>query len=90
MKPESRVETRTAHPPAAAAAAVSRPAPPVGAKPAVKKSKLAAGNTINHPILGRGTIVRKEGEGPDAKLTVSFPGQGLKKIIAKYAGLTDE
>jgi DNA helicase-2/ATP-dependent DNA helicase PcrA len=72
------------------APASSRPAQPAAAKPAARKSKLSAGSTINHPTLGRGTIVRKEGEGPDAKLTVSFPGHGLKKLIAKYAGLTDE
>ncbi|MCZ2146849.1 MAG: UvrD-helicase domain-containing protein [Bryobacterales bacterium] len=73
---------------APAAPAPSKPA--AAAKPAARKPKLSAGSTINHPTLGRGTIVRKEGEGPDAKLTVSFPGHGLKKLIAKYAGLTDE
>jgi len=31
--------------------------------------------------------VRREGEGDDAKLTVSFPGHGLKKLVEKYAGL---
>jgi DNA helicase II / ATP-dependent DNA helicase PcrA len=54
------------------------------------KGKLSPGSVINHPTLGRGTIVKKEGEGPDAKLTVSFPGVGLKKLIAKFAGLSDE
>jgi DNA helicase-2/ATP-dependent DNA helicase PcrA len=32
-------------------------------------------------------IVRCEGEGEDTKLTVSFPGYGLKKLIQKYAKL---
>jgi DNA helicase II / ATP-dependent DNA helicase PcrA len=49
------------------------------------------GSTIRHPKYGRGTVLRKEGEGDEAKLTVSFPGHGLKKLIAKYAGIkTDE
>jgi DNA helicase-2/ATP-dependent DNA helicase PcrA len=49
------------------------------------------GSTVEHPRYGRGTVVRREGEGDDAKITVSFPGYGLKKLIAKYAGLkTDE
>ncbi len=74
-------------PPPAPAPAVK---PVLGAKPAPKKSKLSPGSTITHPNYGRGTIVRKEGEGPDAKVTVNFPGHGLKKLIAKYAGLTDE
>ncbi|MCX6621774.1 MAG: hypothetical protein NTY38_12010 [Acidobacteria bacterium] len=42
---------------------------------------------IEHPRYGRGMVLRREGEGEDAKLTVSFPAHGLKKLIAKYAGL---
>lgn len=78
-----------AAPPPQAPAPVAKPAA-IGAKPAPKKSKLSPGASINHPNLGRGTIVRVEGEGPDAKVTVNFPRHGLKKLIAKYAGLTDE
>jgi len=69
---------------------VARPAgkpPGSGSGP---KGKLSPGSIINHPTLGRGTIVKKEGEGPDAKLTVNFPGVGLKKLVAKFAGLNDE
>jgi DNA helicase II / ATP-dependent DNA helicase PcrA len=46
-----------------------------------------AGETVNHPKYGRGTVLRREGEGEDAKLTISFPGYGLKKIVEKYAGI---
>jgi DNA helicase-2/ATP-dependent DNA helicase PcrA len=66
------------------------PAPkPVAAprQPPVRGKK-ATGSTIQHPKYGRGTILRREGDGEDAKLTISFPGYGLKKLIAKYAGLT--
>jgi DNA helicase-2/ATP-dependent DNA helicase PcrA len=45
------------------------------------------GATINHPKYGRGKILRREGEGEDAKLTISFPGYGLRKIVEKYAGI---
>jgi DNA helicase-2/ATP-dependent DNA helicase PcrA len=31
-------------------------------------------------------VVRREGEGENAKVTVSFPGHGLKKIVEKYLG----
>ena len=41
---------------------------------------------IQHPKYGRGVVLRREGDGEDAKLTVSFPGYGLKKIVEKYAG----
>jgi DNA helicase II / ATP-dependent DNA helicase PcrA len=70
-------------------------APPASSppKPQAPKAKrgMTAGAVVQHPKYGRGTILRKEGDGEDAKLTVSFPGHGLKKLIAKYAGLkTDE
>ncbi|MCC7174485.1 MAG: UvrD-helicase domain-containing protein [Bryobacterales bacterium] len=48
------------------------------------------GAVIEHPRWGRGTVVRREGEGEDAKLTVQFPGHGLKKLLQKYAGLKTE
>src|SRR4051794_5231759 len=57
------------------------PAPPPvrkGARP---------GATVDHPKYGTGTVVRREGEGDDAKITVNFPRFGLKKLVEKYAGL---
>src|SRR5262249_3760975 len=62
------------------------PAPPVSA--AAKEVKL--GSTIEHAKYGRGTIVRLEGSGEDTKVTVSFQGYGLKKLVAKYAGIKVE
>ena len=64
------------------------PAVPPPSLPAKKAKRRAA--TVNHPRYGRGNIVRWEGEGEDAKVTVLFPGYGLKKLIAKYAGLKAE
>jgi DNA helicase II / ATP-dependent DNA helicase PcrA len=55
-----------------------------------KKKKLGPGSTVEHAKYGRGTVVRLEGSGDDTKLTVSFPGYGLKKLIAKYAGIQIE
>jgi DNA helicase-2/ATP-dependent DNA helicase PcrA len=49
-----------------------------------------AGATIRHPKYGRGTVLRREGDGEDAKLTVSFPGYGLKKLVEKYAGIQED
>jgi DNA helicase-2/ATP-dependent DNA helicase PcrA len=42
---------------------------------------------VKHAKYGTGLIVRVEGEGEDAKLTINFPGYGMKKLVAKYAGL---
>jgi DNA helicase-2/ATP-dependent DNA helicase PcrA len=46
-----------------------------------------AGMTVQHPKYGTGMVVRREGDGDDAKITVNFPRFGLKKLIEKYAGL---
>jgi DNA helicase-2/ATP-dependent DNA helicase PcrA len=45
------------------------------------------GSHVRHPKYGRGLVLRREGAGDSAKLTVSFPGYGQKKLIEKYAGL---
>ncbi len=54
------------------------------------QKKFGPGSTVEHAKYGRGTVLRLEGSGEDAKLTVSFPGYGLKKLIAKYAGIKVE
>lgn len=50
-------------------------------------SGLKAGMRVRHAKYGQGLIVKCEGEGDNLKLTVSFPGYGMKKLIEKYAGL---
>jgi DNA helicase II / ATP-dependent DNA helicase PcrA len=71
--------------PAPKPAAVAQPVERVTAP--AKPKKVGPGSTIEHSKYGRGTIVRLEGSGEDAKVTVSFPGHGLKKLVAKYAGI---
>jgi DNA helicase II / ATP-dependent DNA helicase PcrA len=56
----------------------------------VRPKKVGLGSTIDHPKFGRGTIMRLEGSGEDAKITVSFPEHGLKKMVAKFAGIKIE
>lgn len=63
----------------------SPPAPPLPVKPAQAAQKAVIGNIIEHPRWGKGTVVRREGEGEYAKITVSFPGYGLKKLVERYA-----
>ena len=53
----------------------------------VRKKGYGLGSVVVHPRFGRGTVVRREGDGDDAKLTVSFPGHGLKKILQRFAEL---
>ncbi len=83
--------------PAAPAAATktvpvaAKAVPTTNAPQPTKRAKpLRNGSSIIHPKYGRGTVLRREGDGDDAKLTVSFPGYGLKKLIEKYAGIKEE
>jgi DNA helicase-2/ATP-dependent DNA helicase PcrA len=50
-------------------------------------AELRPGARVRHPLFGVGTVLRREGEGDELKLTVSFPGVGAKKLVARYAGL---
>ena len=52
--------------------------------------RVGPGSTVHHAKYGSGTVVRLEGSGEDTKVTVSFPGHGLKKLVAKYAGIKVE
>jgi DNA helicase II / ATP-dependent DNA helicase PcrA len=64
-----------------------RPAQQVPSSGTRRPAGFRAGATVQHPKYGRGTVLRREGDGEDAKLTISFPGYGLKKIVEKYAGI---
>jgi len=72
--------------PKAAPVVQSTPAPVI--KKAAKK--FGPGSVIEHAKYGRGTVLRIEGSGEDTKVTVNFPAYGLKKLIAKFAGITIE
>ena len=77
-------------PPQPPPAPFSRPAatskPLTQAAPPVRKAA-RTGMQVEHPKYGTGTVVRREGDGDDAKITVNFPRFGLKKLVEKYAGL---
>ncbi len=45
------------------------------------------GSRVRHARYGTGVVMRAEGSGEDAKLTVNFPGYGQKKFVAKFAAL---
>ncbi|HYL97525.1 MAG TPA: 3'-5' exonuclease, partial [Blastocatellia bacterium] len=52
-----------------------------------KTDTYKVGTRVKHARYGRGVILQCDGAGDDAKLTVSFPGFGQKKFVAKFAGL---
>jgi DNA helicase-2/ATP-dependent DNA helicase PcrA len=50
-------------------------------------SRWKLGSLVRHPKFGLGTVLAREGDGDDAKLTVSFPDYGTKKFVERYAHL---
>jgi DNA helicase-2/ATP-dependent DNA helicase PcrA len=48
------------------------------------------GTRVRHAKYGDGTVIAQEGDGADARLTVSFPGFGRKKIVAQYCELKQQ
>jgi len=45
------------------------------------------GQRVLHAKYGEGTVLSREGDGEDAKLTVLFPRHGMKKLMEKFANL---
>ncbi len=76
--------------PTASAPKAATAVPKAAVTAPAKKKKIGPGSIIEHAKYGRGTVLRLEGSGDDTKLTVSFSGHGLKKLVAKYAGITIE
>ena len=90
LSPPASAATPSAKPPQQPI--IKRRAETSGATSAPSSAAAASGNFtpgshVRHPKYGRGLVLRREGNGDSAKLTVSFPGFGQKKLIEKYAGL---
>jgi DNA helicase-2/ATP-dependent DNA helicase PcrA len=63
---------------------VSLPVPPASAS---GRSPYYNGAVVKHAKFGIGTVQRSEGAGDDLKISVSFPGHGVKTLAVKYANL---
>ena len=74
---------------------VSSDSAAVRSKPVVHAAKteqrcgdFKAGQKVNHPKWGIGTVVEVKGEGDKTELKVAFPQEGIRNLLAKYAPLT--
>lgn len=43
------------------------------------------GDRVRHQSWGVGTVVKAEGQGEDAILSIAFPDQGIKRVLARLA-----
>jgi DNA helicase-2/ATP-dependent DNA helicase PcrA len=50
-------------------------------------ARLKKGQRVMHAKYGEGTVLTREGDGEDAKLTVLFARHGIKKLMEKFANL---
>ncbi len=51
------------------------------------QTSLGRGTRVRHPKYGEGVVAQREGDGPDAKLTIQFTRHGVKKLVEKFAQL---
>jgi DNA helicase-2/ATP-dependent DNA helicase PcrA len=61
--------------------------PRIEAEAPAAASGLRSGQRVRHSKYGEGQVVRREGDGEDAKVTVHFNAHGLKKLVEKFAKL---
>ena len=61
--------------------------PPMDIPASTGAANLKKGQRVRHSKYGEGTILMREGDGEDAKLTVLFSRHGMKKLIEKFANL---
>lgn len=54
-----------------------------------KKDPKGTGRRVRHELFGVGTVKATEGSGDQLKLTVVFPGAGVKKILARFVEWVD-
>jgi hypothetical protein len=70
--------------------AFPRPAssrPPMEIPASAGAAGLRKGQRVRHSKYGEGTVLMREGDGEDAKLTVLFSSHGMKKLMEKFANL---
>jgi DNA helicase II / ATP-dependent DNA helicase PcrA len=58
-----------------------RPLPTVEAG----EEELRPGMQVRHAVFGVGTVLRKDGTGGETRMTISFVGVGVKRLLARYA-----
>jgi DNA helicase-2/ATP-dependent DNA helicase PcrA len=63
------------------------PRPKLEVAPPKSTSGFQKGNRVRHGKYGEGTVLMREGDNEDAKLTVHFPRFGVKKLVERFAQL---
>jgi DNA helicase-2/ATP-dependent DNA helicase PcrA len=59
---------------------------PAAPKPS-RKTEFQPGDRVQHALFGNGTVVSSHISGDDEEVQVAFDGKGVKRLIARFAGL---
>ena len=51
------------------------------------KPQFRSGLQVRHSRFGEGTVIESKLTGNDEEVTVAFPGSGIKRLAASFAGL---
>ncbi|MFN2520123.1 MAG: ATP-dependent helicase [Candidatus Limnocylindria bacterium] len=57
------------------------------ARAAVTQTRYRTGDKVRHPAFGEGIVVSSAPRADDEEVTVAFPGKGVKRLMASFAGL---
>ena len=53
----------------------------------LKKAAFKSGDRVHHDSFGEGTVSTVRAAGGDLKVSVHFPGKGVRTLLASKAGL---
>ncbi len=52
-----------------------------------KAAQFQTGQRVRHARFGEGTVIESKSTGKDEEVTVAFPGEGIKRLVASFANL---
>jgi DNA helicase-2/ATP-dependent DNA helicase PcrA len=55
--------------------------------PAAATPQFQTGQRVRHARFGEGTVIESKWTGNDEEVTVAFPGEGIKRLVASFAKL---
>jgi len=61
--------------------------PKVEGSPMINSDEIQTGIEVEHEKFGKGKVLNLEGDGPNRKATIFFPGIGQKQLLLRFARL---
>jgi hypothetical protein len=87
VSPERPEPPRSITPPVAPPASTPSSPPAAASEPAEPGLRFQKGMRVRHPQFGEGEVIRSEARAGDEAVTVDFATSGLRRVLARAAGL---